>query len=261
MDHGKSRTAVDPYNFTLTTNELLAVLRVLRIKTILGLPADPYVSLSRSETVAVLADGMHRFFHRRGFYDAFMHPDQPAYHTLGEMRKVMGICGFCTTSLVINRQPAMGPAEWQAWHYCPEIDARIAQYTPIRENRHHFQLIEMNALWAAVKKYGPVSTTAGEPIVLPAEMVTALRHSPAAPINSLEQDHPLRAALTRHGEHIWLHAIRYQDQRTATAGYLYTRDAAWLLGEASGQIVFIPCADLAELEEQVSQIVSLFAAG
>lgn len=261
MDHGQSRTAVDPYNFTLTTNELLAVLRVLRIKTILGLPADPYASLSRSETVAVLADGMHRFFHRRGFYEAYMHPDRPAYRTLGEMRKVMGICGFCTTSLVINRQTPASPAEWQAWHYCPEIDPRIAQYTPVRENRHHFQLIEMNALRTALRHDRPGTISGGDSVALPAETVAALRQNPAAPVDGLDQDHPVRNALARSGKHVWLAAMRYRDQQSLVIGYLYTDKTVWLLDEESGKVLFIPCTDGSMLDDPISEVVGLFAAG
>jgi len=205
-------------NFTLTTVELLSLLRALGAKTMLGLPLNPY------EGVLV--------------------PPPPPLSELDQtLVWMLRICAECAASLVINHRKAGGEEVWQAWHRQPELSERVVQYTQLSPDSHRFHLLEYpEEILEIIDKHLPdrILPPCDTPITLSQQDILALRDTSLWPVEGLPHESPLRLALGENGHHIWLSSVHYASKQSYVASYLHSSGYIWLVEDVSEGTCFTP---------------------
>jgi hypothetical protein len=252
---------LDPQNFTLTTTELIAALRLVGYRTMLGFPADVYDRMTDEAFVDTLADGLYRLFHLRGLYEPFLadeHPDALAAHC---MFCTLRICVEPCASLIVNVRHAQDQAAeaWWVWQRHTRVEDVFVKYSRRSENRHTFQtLIGRAALYDDLRRYLRVTnaTRTGESVAVEEPTLAALHESPGD--ESILAGCPvLRDTLVRTGYHLWGSALRYDGRPAVTFNVLCGPDVVWLLHDTADGVQFTPAAS-DHVHHQLDNLVTAF---
>lgn len=221
-------------SFSLSTPELLALLHGLDIRTIMGLPSDPYEGMDRPAFVETITEGMRRFGKERGYGDP-VEPENPRAQEISEIEFVLYVCGTCDISLLASqRKVGEENGTWRVWHrrsYIPEFsveyqkgDNDIHLFTPIEKKNQFYE-----RLWALFPKVG--DTNLSRPITLSAEDDAA---------EHLSAHRKLKDAVLENGTWLKFSALRYNGFPSNEITILADGDNAWFFNNTKGQLSFIP---------------------
>lgn len=219
-------------SFSLSTPELLALLRGAGIRTIMGLPTNPYAGMDSPAVVQLLREGLDRF------YDAYGDPaddDNPRAQEISEIELALYICGTCDISLLASQRKAGEEnGTWRVWHRRSHIPEFNVEYRKGEGDTHHFSPIEKKIqfyerLWGLFPQVGDVNPS--HPITLSAEGDVAKQLS----------DHgALKEAVVENGTWLKFSTLRYNGFPPNEITILADGDSAWFFNNTKGQLSFIP---------------------
>lgn len=254
---------METLRFTLRTNELLVALRTLRVKTILGLPVDPYAEMQPDEEIDSLSDGIHRLFHVRGLYEALMDPSNTQHAKALTILAALHVCAFCTTSLVANHRSVENKESWLAWHRELKFDPLIVQYRQKRENRHAFSAsLNPDVIYSSLTEFLPQTevTAKGQAISMSAADWELLHNDSPRSKNITAKRFSFVKTMLKETNHFWCSTIDYSASGSRVSkelSLLYSPKRLWLLDETPGAIHVIPCTT-SELKERIRKLVEAF---
>jgi hypothetical protein len=242
-------------NLRLSNPELIALLRGLRIRTVLGLPSDPFEGLNDEQSVDLLAKGLHRFCHLRKYGDP-SDVNNPRMADWGKVAAILTVSGFCTNSIVVSQRVIESQKKsWRVWHRNAQAGNYFVEYNKLPCGFHEFKAIESkdklyDSLWFYLPHGLFPEGTKGISEVASRDLLEKKDFE-------LEDENLLRA-LKIDGTWTTISSIKYEGgQRPDSISFLSTENHAWLVSENKEKLFFIPCT-LGKLKLNFLNLISAF---
>jgi hypothetical protein len=225
-------------DFRLSTPELVALLRALRVRTVMGLPPNPLEGMTEEQIINLLAKGLHRFCHLRQYGDP-SDGNNPRLKEWGRITAILTVSGFCTSSLVVSQRGIRDQKKcWRAWHRSEPVKDFFVEYRLNPLGFHEFTAIESkDRLYGAVWEHLPHG-------LFPEG---SGRNSEVASKCLLEssnfelEDQDLLEAIQSSGTWTTVSSIKYNGQRPDALSFMSTEKKAWLVTEINSRVFFVPC--------------------